>query len=359
LSGEESKRLRAIDLTDNTKALDPRADAVVSPSLELKKLTIVQGPPFQGECWARIDHGLAKLKIVDLAEEMNAQVAANERRIRFENRTNSNTNTLPSLLLEMQRACADEQIRRIYGIYRQVWQIQGFPITADFIRTVYARALRPALRARTNAIASKFERFAHRTGFPSELQNAHIRRLRMNMQRLDSRWYRQIEIEARQIQHHPTAPSFQDTVSNHPASDRLRPASSWIDSSASIEKPKSRPKRTKLTKRKTVIFAAIKMGLKGHQYCSFLDKHGVRLVLGDEGTVNYAKAYKENLKLRKKIQDDKTRAREKMRQWSEPELRESFLLYLNDEFDSIIHAIHSQGSQKASKTSLAPDAHKH
>ena len=49
--------------------------------------------------WEDIDHSLVALKLVDLAEEMRGRITADERRIRFENRLNLNSNTVPSLVL--------------------------------------------------------------------------------------------------------------------------------------------------------------------------------------------------------------------------------------------------------------------
>ena len=49
--------------------------------------------------WEDIDHSLVRLRLIDLAEEMQRQIQADERRIQFENRGNLNSNNVPSVAL--------------------------------------------------------------------------------------------------------------------------------------------------------------------------------------------------------------------------------------------------------------------
>jgi hypothetical protein len=49
--------------------------------------------------WEDIDHSLVRLRLIDLAEEMHRQIQADEGQIRFENRGNMNSNTVPSVAL--------------------------------------------------------------------------------------------------------------------------------------------------------------------------------------------------------------------------------------------------------------------
>jgi hypothetical protein len=151
--------------------------------------------------WDDIDYKLVSLKLTDLAEEMRAQITADERRIRFENHGNLNRNTVPSLVLKMKKDLADDWAGRVYEIYCDVWQTQGHAKSAAFVRAVYLHGIVPVLRARTEGIASDFASFATRTSFPVELGKAHIQSLRRNMQRLESRWHRRIEIEAKELEH--------------------------------------------------------------------------------------------------------------------------------------------------------------
>jgi excisionase family DNA binding protein len=151
--------------------------------------------------WQAIDHSLVGLKLTDLSIEMNSRMEAEERRIYFENRLNMNSNTIPRLLLEMKEDVADERARRAYEIYCDVWKTQGNAKTAAFVRAVFARAIRVMLQARANAIASEFSRRANATSFPGNITNAHLTALKLRMQRLQDRWFRRIEAEAKGLEH--------------------------------------------------------------------------------------------------------------------------------------------------------------
>jgi len=151
--------------------------------------------------WEDIDHSLVRLRLIDLAEEMHRQIQADEGQIRFENRGNMNSNTVPSLVLKMKQERVDEQARRVYEIYCDVWEKQGYVKSAALVRAVYARAVVSVFRARTGAIASEFSRFATRTNFPAAIRDAHLQSLRLNMGRLEDRWRRRVEIEAKECEH--------------------------------------------------------------------------------------------------------------------------------------------------------------
>jgi hypothetical protein len=112
-------------------------------------------------------------------------------------------------------------------------------------------------------------------------------------------------------------------------------------------------KRRKLVKRDTVIFAAIKIGLKGPQYCSFLHERGIRPKWPDGAPASYPLGYKDGQPWRKKIQDEKARARVRMELYADSVFAEALILHLPDEFDRITKLINSRNSQDASKTSSA------
>ncbi len=177
----------------------------IDPSLK-KTVSVSKAPPPPSQemplfRWEDIDHRLVILKLTDLAEEMHSQIKADERRIQFENRGNMNGNTVPSLVLRMKQDRVDEWARRVYEIYCDVWQTQGHVKSAALVRAVYVRGIVPLFRARTGAIASEFSRFATRTSFPFAIRDAHLLSLRLNMQRLESRWGRRLEIEAKECEH--------------------------------------------------------------------------------------------------------------------------------------------------------------
>jgi hypothetical protein len=94
-------------------------------------------------------------------------------------------------------------------------------------------------------------------------------------------------------------------------------------------------KRRNPGKRDTVIFAAILAGFKGTRYCSFLDKYGTRPKWSDSGPATYLKSYQVGDPWRKKVQDEKTRAKLRMQGYPRSELATALNTYLPEEFDKI------------------------
>ena len=101
--------------------------------------------------WDDIDHSFVRLKLIDLAQEMQRQIEEDRKRIQFENRGNLNHSAVPSLILKMQLTRTEEWARRKYEIYCRVWQTQGRIKSADFVRAVSARALE-TFQSRTGAV---------------------------------------------------------------------------------------------------------------------------------------------------------------------------------------------------------------
>jgi hypothetical protein len=117
--------------------------------------------------------------------------------------------------------------------------------------------------------------------------------------------------------------------------------------------------RRKLGKRDTVLFAAILRGFKGIGYCSFLEKHGIRPKWSESGPATYTKSYQIGDPWRKKVQDEKTRAKLRMSSYVPSELATAFNTYLPKEFDEISPLLHSRNSHHASKTPGPPSTHKY
>jgi Tfp pilus assembly major pilin PilA len=126
-----------------------------------------------------------------------------------------------------------------------------------------------------------------------------------------------------------------------------------------VPAPRRIRKRGALGKRDTVIFAAILMDLKGPSYCSFLQNHGVRPKWSDSGPVTYQKSYQTGEPWRKKVQDEKTRAKSRISRYVDSELANAFNAYLPDQFDKISLLLHSRNSHDASKTSGRLETHKY
>ena len=120
---------------------------------------------------------------------------------------------------------------------------------------------------------------------------------------------------------------------------------------------KAKKKRT-LGKRDIVIFAAILLKLKGMKYCSFLQDHGIKPKWAESGPPSYPLGYQAGDPWRKKVQDEKTRAKARMDRFANSELADAFNAYLPESFDLLAPMLHSRDSQGASKTRTAANQHK-
>jgi len=121
-----------------------------------------------------------------------------------------------------------------------------------------------------------------------------------------------------------------------------------------IKKKKGNP-----GKRDTVIFAAILKGLRGRSYSSFLQNHGIKPKWSDSGPATYQNSYVAGDPWRKKVQDEKTRAKQRMSGCADSELADAFNFYLPQEFDDLSPLLRSPNSHHASKNLPAADPHKH
>jgi|GEM_PF-2788505 len=155
-------------------------------------------PPFK---WEDIDHGLVGLKLTNLSEQMHQQVEADERRIQFENLGNLNSLAVPSLILEMKERRSEEFVQKVYELYCDVWHTQGQRKSAAFLRAMYGGGILPVLTAQAGSITSEFAMSARRTNFPSQVRDATLQGLGLRMKRLEDRWLRRIEAEAKECEH--------------------------------------------------------------------------------------------------------------------------------------------------------------
>jgi len=89
-------------------------------------------------------------------------------------------------------------------------------------------------------------------------------------------------------------------------------------------------KKTKLQKRDIVVFAAILLGHQAISYCEFLHKQGVRpkWANGNSSNGSYPASYHSGNPWRKKVQDEKTRAKTRMNRYTESELAKAFQTFL-------------------------------
>ena len=108
-------------------------------------------------------------------------------------------------------------------------------------------------------------------------------------------------------------------------------------------------KRRKPGKRDTVIFAALLMELRGLIYCSFIQEQGIKPKWSDSGPATYPKSYQVGDPWRKKVQDEKTRAKLRMSLYPDSELADALNFHLPDKFDEISPLLHSRNSHDTRK----------
>lgn len=108
-------------------------------------------------------------------------------------------------------------------------------------------------------------------------------------------------------------------------------------------------KTTVVKKRDAILFAAILSGLKGLKYCTYLDNWRVKPKWIDDGPSTYKESYLRNGSFRKRVQDEKSRAGQRMKQRSDPELMNAFIAHVPKEFDALNGKLDSRNSRAASK----------
>jgi hypothetical protein len=160
------------------------------------------GPmPTEGFNWDQIDHALVNLKLQSLSAAMWEKIGADETTIRHENRQNLNASTVPYLLVQIRERRTDEWALKKYTIYCDTWKQQGHDKTPEFVRAVRDRAIKPFIRQRLLSIRSKMEEEARQTNSPPEHLKVQLEAVRLSMLRLEDRWTRSLEMEAKELEH--------------------------------------------------------------------------------------------------------------------------------------------------------------
>jgi hypothetical protein len=113
-------------------------------------------------------------------------------------------------------------------------------------------------------------------------------------------------------------------------------------------------KRGKPTKRDTFLFAGILRELTGIEYCQFLDNHKVKPKWSHDGPSTYVSSYARDDRFCKKVQDEKSRARQRMDSHANSALAEAFVTYIPDEFEQLSQLLNSRNSRRASPNLAKP-----
>ncbi len=115
------------------------------------------------------------------------------------------------------------------------------------------------------------------------------------------------------------------------------------------QRSKARGRPSLPTKRDTILFAAIVSNLEGLKYCDFVDKHKVKPKWSDDGPKSYRESYLALGPYPKKVQDEKSRAKQRMSKYPDSILMDAFVTYLRSEFDELSSLFNSRNSRDASK----------
>ena len=108
-------------------------------------------------------------------------------------------------------------------------------------------------------------------------------------------------------------------------------------------------KNAKPGRRDSIIFAAILFELRGMKYCSFLKAHAVKPKWSEPCPSSYCAGYLDGKPWRKKVQDEKSRAKTRMGSFTHPVLADVFNAHLPDQFVDLSNLLNSRNSRPASK----------
>jgi hypothetical protein len=134
---------------------------------------------------------------------------------------------------------------------------------------------------------------------------------------------------------------------HNPAEKYLEEAAKLIIAKFGTPAQRRSKKKGKLGRRDTVIFAAILRQLEGLKYCAFLQDHGISPKWSDFGPGGYPKSYKVGNPWRKKVQDEKSRAKERMNRYTNTELIDAVNIHLPDQFHEISQLIPTRPTRTA------------
>jgi hypothetical protein len=171
---------------------------------------------------------------------------------------------------------------------------------------------------------------SRRTGKNSAPAVARAESLGMKIGRATHTYLKSLACEIEKRRHLPKPPTALPTEPAPPTTRQVR-------------------KKGKLKRRDTVIFAAILLGLEGLKYCVFLQDHGIRPKWSDLGLANYLKGYQIGIPWRKKIQDEKSRAKSRMSRYKSSEIADAANVYLPGQFHQISELLRSRDSDGAGK----------
>ncbi len=161
----------------------------------------------------------------------------------------------------------------------------------------------------------------------------------------------------------PGSEHYGTTVSNSESTEKTEPTNQSViltklneilsicQAGAGIRQHRSnRARRASIpNKRDTVLFAAITSDLEGTSYCAYVDKHRISPKWSEDGPKSYRESYLAGGSYRKKVQDEKTRAKQRMKGHPDSVILDAFVTHLRSEFNQLSYLFNSRNSLNASK----------
>ncbi len=151
--------------------------------------------------WVQIDHKLSSLKAAEISEEIRLAIKAEANRISSQQRSNDNWMAVRQMQVAAEVRFTNEWVEKLYTAYCDVWTKQGETKTAVFIRCVFHKAIEPLIEMRKHNALNWITQELRRTGGRMDIWNAVKSSFEAELTRLDRRWRRKLQIEARECQH--------------------------------------------------------------------------------------------------------------------------------------------------------------
>jgi len=248
------------------------ASAVFCSRLEKKALETSAST--DEDVWNQIDLKLASLRIAGLASEHSEWFKTQQKEIDFKNRNNKNAATVPGELLGLQIEGINRWAESLCHIYAEVWTAQGKEKTPDFVRTVFHKAIVPAIEAKAGSSAYFLSNRAIRTRMPQSILGSRLQELRRAAEKLKADWGRKTETEALELTYKQQSRAATPQV--------YGPRSKWYESSPGV------------LKRRQIVLK--NPGLNAQSCCKLFDSERIGLPSSWENELNlttWGAAYKD------------------------------------------------------------------
>jgi len=192
-----SSELAGADKTGGIIRRVCEASATFCARLETKALETSAST--DADTWSQINHQLAALKIGDFEPAYRDWFEKKKNALHFRNRNNKNDATVSYVLFRLQIEGMNKWAESVYRIYAEVWAAQGKEKTPDFVRTVFEKAIVPAIEAKAGSSADFLSRRAIITRMSQSILGPHLQELRRAAEKLKADWGRKTEIEALEL----------------------------------------------------------------------------------------------------------------------------------------------------------------